>query len=82
MQFCNSFSGCVHMDKSKCLIALSTDAQHVRVFKKTLISGFSCVDTRLAFDTQILLAGNENEKVLLDWKIDEKSKLKEYRQKY
>lgn len=82
MQFCNSFSGCVHMDKSKCLIELSTDAQHVRVFKKTLIGGFSCVDTRLAFDTQILLAGNENEKVLLDWKIDEKSKLKEYRQKY
>ena len=82
MQFCNSFSGCVHMDKSKCLIALSTDAQHVRVFKKTLIGGFSCVDTRLAFDTQILLAGNENEKVLLDWKIDEKNKLKEYRQKY
>ena len=82
MQFCNSFSGCVHMDKSKCLTALSTDAQHVRVFKKTLIGGFSCVDTRLAFDTQILLAGNENEKVLLDWKIDEKSKLKEYRQKY
>ena len=66
MQFCNSFSGCVHMDKSKCLIALSTDVQHVRVFKKTLIGGFSCVDTRLAFDTQILLAGNENEKVLLD----------------
>ena len=66
MQFCNSFSGCVHMDKSKYLIALSTDAQHVRVFKKTLIGGFSCVDTRLAFDTQILLAGNENEKVLLD----------------
>lgn len=82
MQFCNSFSGCVHMDKSKCLIALSTDAQHVRVFKKTLIGGFSCVDTRLAFDTQILLAGNDNEKVLLDWKIDEKNKLKEYRQKY
>ena len=66
MQFCNSFSGCVHMDKSKCLIALSTDTQHVRVFEKKLIGGFSCVDTRLAFDTQILLAGSENEKVLLD----------------
>lgn len=66
MQFCNSFSGCNHMDKSKCLIALSTDAQHVRVFEKILIGGFSCVDTRLAFDTQILLAGSENGKLLLD----------------
>ena len=33
----NSFSGCVHRDKSKCLIALPTDADHVRVFEKTLI---------------------------------------------
>ena len=51
----SSFSGCVHRDKSKCLIALPTDAEQVRVFEKTLIGGFSCVNTRLAFDTQILL---------------------------
>ena len=36
--------------KSKCLIALPTAAEHVRVFEKTLIGGFSCVNTRLAFD--------------------------------
>ena len=47
----SSFSGCVHRDKSKCCIALPTDAEHVRAFKKTLIGGFSCVNTRLAFDT-------------------------------
>ena len=52
----SSFSGCVHIDKSKCLIALPTDAEHVRVFEKTLIGGFSCVNTRLVFDTQILLS--------------------------
>ena len=47
----SSFSGCVHRDKSKCCVALPTDAEHVRVFEKTLIGGFSCVNTRLAFDT-------------------------------
>ena len=56
-----SFSGTVHRDKSKCLIALPTDAEHVRVFEKTLIGCFSCVNTRLAFDTQILLSEKENE---------------------
>ena len=30
----SSFSGCVHRDKSKCLIALPADAEHVRVFEK------------------------------------------------
>ena len=45
----SSFSGCVHRDKSKCLIALLTDAEHVRVFEKMSIGGFSCVNTRLAF---------------------------------
>ena len=51
----SSFSGCIHRDKIKCFIALPTDAEHVRVFEKTLIGGFSCVNTRLAFDTEILL---------------------------
>ena len=64
---CNSvsFSGCVHRDKSKCYIAFPTDTEHVRVFEKTLIGGFSCVDTRHAFDTEILLNDNKNEKIHL-----------------
>ena len=41
----SSFIGCVHRDKNKCLIALPTDAEHVRVFEKTLIHGLSCVNT-------------------------------------
>ena len=60
----SSFSECVHRDKSKCLIALPTDAEHVRVFQKTFICGFSCVNTRLAFETQILLLDKENEKAI------------------
>ena len=30
----NSCSGCVHRDRSKCCIALPTDAEHVKVFEK------------------------------------------------
>ena len=72
--FASSVSGCVHRDKSKCLIALPTDAEYVRVFEKTLICGFSCVNTRLAFDTQILLSNKENEKAIFDLEIMVKNK--------
>ena len=48
-------------NKSKCCIALATNAEHVRVFEKTLIGGFSCRNTRLAFDTEVLIDNNENE---------------------
>ena len=72
----SSFSGYVHRDKSKCLIALPTDAGHVRVFEKTLIGGFSCVNTRFAFDTQILLGDIKNEKVLFDLEIGGKKQTK------
>ena len=66
----SSFSGCVHRDKSKCLIALPTDAEHIRVFQKIVIGGFSCVNTRLAFETQILLPDKENEKAIFDLEIN------------
>ena len=67
----SSFSGCAQRDKSKCLIALPSEVEHVRVFK-TLIGSFSYVNTRLALDTQILF----------DLKIDGKNKQKEYLQLY
>ena len=51
----SSFSGFVHRDKSKCFIALPTDTEQVRVLEKTLIGGFSCVYTRLAFDTELII---------------------------
>ena len=62
----SSFSGCVHCNKSKCSIALPTDAEFVRVFEKTVIVGFSCVNTRLAFDTDILLKNPASETVLIE----------------
>ena len=44
--------------------------------KKTLIGGFSCVNTRLAFDAQILLNENKNGKVLYDLEINGKKQTK------
>ena len=73
---CNSasrFSGCVHRNKSKCCIALPTDADFVRVFEKTLIGGFSCVNTRLAFDTNISVNDPDKEKVIVELNIDGKN---------
>ena len=40
---------------SKIIIALPTSSEIVDIFEKTLTRGFSCVNTRLAFDTEILL---------------------------
>ena len=74
----SSFSGCVHRDKSKCCIALPTDTERARVFEKTLIGSFSCVNTRLAFDTEILLDNNKNEKVIFDLYINGKKQTKRF----
>ena len=62
----SSFSGCVHRMKSKYSIALPTDAEFIRLFEKTLIGGFSCVNTRLPFDTDILIKNPKSEKVLIE----------------
>ena len=71
-----SFSDCVHRDKSKCLIVLPTEAEHARIFEKTLIRGFSCVNIRLAFDTQILLSNKKNEKAIFDLEINGQRQIK------
>ena len=48
-------SGCIEREMSKVIITLPTKIKHVEIFEQTVISGFSCVNNRLAFDTQILL---------------------------
>ena len=60
----SSFSGYVQRNKSKCVIAMPTDAEIIRVFEKTLIGGYSCVNTRMAFDTEIFLNDSKNKNVL------------------
>ena len=60
----SSFSGYVHRNKSKCNIVMPTDAKKIRVFENTLIGGYSCVNTRMAFDTRLSLKDAKNEKVV------------------
>ena len=43
---------------------LPLGAKIVGIFEKTLIGGYSCINTRLAFDTEIFLKDVENERVL------------------
>ena len=64
---CNSagsFSSYVHRNKSKCNIVMPTDPEMIQVFEKTLIGGYSCVNTRMAFDTEVFLKDVKNENVL------------------
>ena len=72
----NLWISCVQRDKSKCCTPLPTDAEHVVVFERALIRDFTCVNTRLAFDTEILIDNNYNEKVLFDLHIDGKKETK------
>ena len=60
----SSFSGCVQRLKSKCCIVLPTDTEIVRVFEKTLIGGYTCVNMRMAFDTDLLVNDPQTEKVV------------------
>ena len=56
---CNSastLSGCIQRDLSKVILTIPTCNDHVEVFVKTLTRGFSTVNTRMSFDTEILLA--------------------------
>ena len=70
---CNSastLSGCVQRNQSKVIISLPTNFNHAEVFEKTLIGGFTCVNTRVGFDTEILLP-NFTTKEYANMNIDE-----------
>ena len=65
----STLSGCVQRDLSKVIIALPTCYEHAEVFEKSLIGGFSCVNTRIGFDSKILLPSfskNEYAKMNID----------------
>ena len=54
----SSLSGCIEREMSKLIIALPTNPDHVEIFEKTVTGDFSSVNTRLAFDSQIILPRN------------------------
>ena len=51
----STLSGCIQRDLSKVILTLPTCNDHVEVFEKTLTGVFSSVNTRMGFDTEILL---------------------------
>ena len=64
---CNSasgLSGCIEREMSKVIISFPTNMEHYEIFEKTVTGGFSCVNTRLAFDTSILTKKNPDQKVI------------------
>ena len=52
-------SGCTEREMSRIILALPTKLEHVEIFEETVTGGLSSVNTRLAFDTQILLRNLE-----------------------
>ena len=53
--FASSMSRCIEREMSKIILALPTKYDHAEIFQQTVTGGFSSVNTRLAFDSQILL---------------------------
>ena len=49
----SSMSSCIEREMSRIILALPTKLEHVEIFEETVTGGFSSVNTRLAFDTQI-----------------------------
>ena len=55
---CNSaskLSVCIQHEKSKKNLALPSSNSIMEIFEKTLMGGFSCVNTLLSFDTELLM---------------------------
>ena len=59
----SSMSGCIEREMSKIVLTLPTKYEHYEIFEQTVTGGFSSVNTRLAFDTEILLPNSTNANV-------------------
>ena len=73
---CNSgskLSGCIQREQSKVILVLSVNNSVMEVFEKTLIGGFSCVNTRQSFDTELFMP-NHTEADYKKMNIDESFK--------
>ena len=65
----SKLSGCIQREKSKCILALPINNTQMEIFEKTLCGGFSSVNTRLSFDTELLmpnLTKSDYEKMNID----------------
>ena len=60
---CNSackLSSCIQREQPKVILALPTNNSIMETFEKTLTDGFNCVNTRLSFDTKLLMLNLTN----------------------
>ena len=65
----SKLSSCIQREKSKCILAFPINNTQMEVFEKTLSGGFSSVNTRLSFDTELLmpnLTQNDYQKMNID----------------
>ena len=51
----SKLSRCIQREKSKVILALPTNNAIMETFEKTLMCGFSSVNTRLSFNTELLM---------------------------
>ena len=51
----SKFSKCIQKKQSKVILALPTNNSILEIFERTITGGFSCANTRLSFDTKILM---------------------------
>ena len=82
---CNSasaMSAYIERKMSKIILDLPTKLDHVEIFEKTVTGGFSSGNTRLAFDTQILLPNLPKLKPNLDFENNPMNKDFDYKVVY
>ena len=65
----SSLSGCIEREMSKVIVTFPTNVEHLEIFEKTVTGGFSCVNTRLAFDTSILCRKKADGTRDENWKV-------------
>ena len=75
-------SGYIEREMSKIILGLPTKLDHAEIFEQTLTGGFSSVNTRLVFDTQILLPNLPKLKPNLDFENNPMSKDFDYKVVY
>ena len=63
----SAINGYIEREMSKTILALPTKLDHIEIFEQRVTEGFSSVNTRLAFDTQILLPNLPKLKPNLDF---------------
>ena len=69
----SKLSGCIQREQSKNILALPINNAQMEVFEKTLCGGYSSVNARLSFNTEILMP-NSTERDYHNMNIDQSFK--------